>query len=283
VAGTQGRGEGEQRRVPVRGLPAVAQLRVYEPLAAWEEPERSRWAARADRAREDHLGVDAAERRVAFTAVLATPPRLPEDDGERGAYVLDVDGITCVCPWDLELRVTHALARAQEELPAPLLAAAVPPALRAQVGPPRLAPVHVRDAAWHVPVTWFVLVEDAERELLLGDARRLSYRTPMSAARRRAAHALRAVRDALPGSDLAIEVEDLARWLEEFHPRAVVELDYAGLVDLLPDESLVQDRSAAEVARGLAALAAGDEAGALGAYEQLLERWRPLEALASAS
>lgn len=259
----------------------MAQLRVYEPLAAWDEPERSRWAQRTRAALE--LGQELDERQVAFTAVLATPPRLPQDDGEQGAYVLDVDGITCVCPWDLELRVTHALARAQEELPAPLLAAAVPPALRAQVGPPRLAPVHVRDALWHVPVTWFVLVDDAERELLLDAPRRLSYRTAMSAARRRAAHALRTVRAALPDSDLTLEVEDLARWLEEFHPRAVVELDYAGLVDLVPDEALVADRSASDVARGLSALAAGDEAGALGAYEELLERWRPLEALASAS
>ena len=43
-------------------------------------------------------------------------------------------------------------------------------------------------------------------------------------------------------------VEEATRWLEEFHPRSVVELDYGGLVELLPDDELAEDDSPALVA-----------------------------------
>ena len=56
-------------------------------------------------------------------------------------------------------------------------------------------------------------------------------------------------------------VEESARWLEEFHPRSVVELDYGGLVGLLSDEALATDDSPALVAAGLAGLSRGDADG----------------------
>ena len=37
------------------------------------------------------------------------------------------------------------------------------------------------------------------------------------------------------------------RWLEHFHPHSAVELDYGGLVQLLDDEELEADTSAADV------------------------------------
>jgi hypothetical protein len=74
-------------------------------------------------------------------------------------------------------------------------------------------------------------------------------------------------------------VEESARWLEEFHPRSIVELDYGGLASVLPDDVLTDDDSPALVARGLAALAKGDADAATAAYEQLVERWRAIQLL----
>jgi len=74
-------------------------------------------------------------------------------------------------------------------------------------------------------------------------------------------------------------VAESARWLEEFHPRSVVELDYGGLVHLLSDEMLVMDDSVELVATALASLAEGDMASATAAYERLVARWRDVQLL----
>ena len=74
-------------------------------------------------------------------------------------------------------------------------------------------------------------------------------------------------------------VEEGARWLEEFHPRSIVELDYGGLTDLLPDETLRTDDSPGLVAAGLAALSRGESDAASEAYEQIVGRWRAIQLL----
>ena len=69
----------------------------------------------------------------------------------------------------------------------------------------------------------------------------------MSAARRRVARALRTLRTRLGDLDVELDVvdelEDLGRWLEEFHARSWVELDYAGLARLLGPEVVAEDTS----------------------------------------
>jgi hypothetical protein len=74
-------------------------------------------------------------------------------------------------------------------------------------------------------------------------------------------------------------VEEAARWLEEFHPRSVVELDYGGLVELLPDDALDEDDSPGLVAAGLAALSRGNADAATEVYERLVARWRAVQLL----
>lgn len=76
---------------------------------------------------------------------------------------------------------------------------------------------------------------------------------------------------------------DVGRWLEEFHPRSLVELDYGGLVHVVPAGTLEDDHSAADVAEGIAALRRGDGAGAGEAYARLVERWRSVRNLRSAN
>jgi hypothetical protein len=105
-------------------------------------------------------------------------------------------------------------------------------------------------------------------------SRSLVYRTAMAKARRRVARALQVLRKALPEGPTVPSVEALGRWLEEFHPRSLVELDYLGLVDLCAESTLRTDDSAGDVAEALAALQRGDTKLASAAYERVIDRWR---------
>jgi hypothetical protein len=58
-----------------------------------------------------------------------------------------------------------------------------------------------------------------------------------------------------------------------------VELDYGGLVNLLPGDDLQQDDSPGLVAAGLSALSRGDADAATEAYEKLVARWRAVQLL----
>ncbi|MFH9420512.1 hypothetical protein [Streptomyces sp. NPDC017529] len=261
-------------------VPYAAYLRVYEPLAAFPEPERSYWARYAKRPRTPTVQ---DELRRSLADLLPTPPVPVPVHESSDAFVAVVDGVTCVCPWRTRLRGWQALEGLSELLPAPVLDAALPPVVRRQAAAdyeewlernPDARP-WIRTATWHVPVRWFALFGDCEREYTKGeDGLVLRYRTPMVQARRRVARGLRTLRDSLEEGPLIDGLMDVGRWLEEFHPRALVELDYGGLVHAVPEGQLAEDRSAAEVAEGLAALREGDGDRAGEAYERLSDRWR---------
>jgi hypothetical protein len=97
------------------------------------------------------------------------------------------------------------------------------------------------------------------------------------------ARGLRALRDAVDEGPLIDGLVDVGRWLEEFHPRSLVELDYGGLVHVLPPGELDGDHSAADVAEGIEALRQGDGAAAGEAYARLVERWRSVRDRRSAN
>ncbi|MEU6918893.1 hypothetical protein ACFY78_39665 [Streptomyces olindensis] len=273
-------------------VPYTTYLRVYEPLAAFPEPERSHWARYARRpdrpSYQDEL-------RRALADLAPTPPvPVPVHESED-AFVLDVDGVVCVCPWRTRLRGWLALEELSEELPPPVLDAVLPPVLRRQAAQdyerwlainPDARP-WIRTATWQVPINWFVLVSDEEREYDKGDSVDsppvLRYRTPMVQARRRVARGLRALREAMDEGPLIDGLMDVGRWLEEFHPRSLVELDYGGLVHAVPAGALEDDHSAADVAEGIAALRRGDGTAAGAAYARLVERWRSVRDLRSAN
>ena len=183
--------------------------------------------------------------------------------------------------------------------------------------------VFIQSCTWAVPPGWFVPFAPEERWLVLGGAsetdvespataavtRTLIYATAMSQARRRVARALNALRrtsgDALtspPGApggrgdasepssrdDLGpwqatVEIAQIGRWLEEFHPHSVVELDYGGLVHLLDDESLRSDQSVAEVSAAISASREGQQDLAEVLYQRLRSRWQALESLEAAN
>ena len=177
-----------------------------------------------------------------------------------------------------------------------LLDTAVPPVTRAAAeadrerwlaGHPDARP-WILTSRWEVPVRWFLPFGDEDRcfvpggtdgEGVEGERGRpaaLFYLVPM-------ARAYRALREAVPEGELVRGAEQVGRWLEEFHPRSLVELDYGGLVHLLGPERLLADRSAGELEDGLRALRAGDTAEALRAYGELTVRWRRVLALRQAN
>lgn len=272
-------------------VPYAAYLRVYEPLAAFPEPERTHWARYA---RRPERPTYQDELRRSLADLLPTPP-IPVPVHESGdAFVLEADGVVCVCPWRTRLRGWQALQDLPEELPKPVLEAVLPEVVRRQaaqdyerwlVRNPDARP-WIRTATWQVPVNWFVLVSDEERRYEKGTAQvppLLRYRTPMVEARRRVARALRTLRDAMGEGPLIDGLVDVGSWLEEFHPRSLVELDYGGLVHMVPAGDLEGDRSAADVAEGIEALRRGDGAAAGAAYARLVERWRAVRDRRSAN
>jgi hypothetical protein len=78
---------------------------------------------------------------------------------------------------------------------------------------------------------------------------------------------------------VSVELEEVGRWLEEFHPHSLVELDYGGLVQLLDDDALRADQSVAEVSAAVSALASREYELAAATYQRLRDRWRNLEAI----
>ena len=110
------------------------------------------------------------------------------------------------------------------------------------------------------------------------DGRTIEYRSLDELGR-----ALAVLRRTVDDGVVTAGVEDLGRWLEDFHPRSMVELDYGGLVHLLDDAELRSDESARDVAGALVALGAGDAAAAVAAYARVTTRMKALQAVERAN
>jgi hypothetical protein len=267
-------------------------LRVYEPLTAFDRDRQVFWRRYAREGRDLGLVEGPVRQRAAVLEALGAGwTRLPDLPDE--AYVLQWGESLLVCPWNLRLRVAEAALNARDGVPSVLADAFVPPVLAGQAravvedwrsgekvlerGVPR---VHEQIATWGVPLRWFVFVDLDEREYVHGDSGRvLRYRTEISKARRRAHRGVSVLRKTLGDAPITEAVEEGTRWLEEFHPRSIVELDYGGLVNLLPEGDLAEDDSPGLVAAGLSALSRGDADAATEAYEKLVSRWRAVQLL----
>jgi hypothetical protein len=281
----------------------AAYLRIYEPVSAFHEPERSRWAAYAvSPARPRRRNSLAEEHAEAMRRTITAPQIVvPEQESEH-AYVRHADGITYVCPWQTRLRCLLAYGRMLSATGAPLPGTvpasdddrAVAALAKLEDGgmPARL---HILASVWTVPLAWFVPFAAAERWLALGSGgdgtsvaatasatRALVYTTPMSRARRRVARGLATLRG--PAASYAdteweplraeAELSEVGRWLEEFHPYSLVELDYGGLVYLLSDDALCGDQSAAELSAAVDGAAKGECELAVAMYKRAHSRWR---------
>jgi hypothetical protein len=282
----------------------AAHLRVYEPLGALAEADRERWTAYVEAGTAPSRPVlMAMEHEAALAAVLSVPPRVDLTGAGEHAYVRHLDGLTYVCPWRLQVRAWEALEDFRALLPDELTEAFLP---MASIGAAEAAhdawsaanpevEAGIRSSTWSIPIPWFALFEAEERRLGLGERRAagtplhtgldraLVYLTAMSRARRRVARALHVVQRAFDDGPAVEALEELARWLEEFHPHALVELDYGGLVHLVDDETLSGDDSVGEIADSLERLGRGEVEAALAAYESVVTRWRAIAALEHAN
>jgi hypothetical protein len=281
--------------------------------ARWEA-----YAASADRPRRaDALEVEREEalRRIIALPPIVAPPRESEHAYVRWA---DGTTYVCPWQTRLRswlalgrLRATTASPLADAFAPAQADRAAED---FARWEGEEVAPrVYIQSSTWSVPPTWFVPFAPTERWLVLGPSadrdgsrpatasatRTLIYATTMAQARRRVARALATVRRVPgtpgprpPGKDAdgrapatadlvraTVALEEIGRWLEEFHPHSLVELDYGGLVQLLDDDALRADQSVAEVSATVSALASREFELAAAMYQRLRARWRELEAV----
>ena len=284
----------------------AAYLRIYEPVAAFHEPERSRWSAYAASTarprRRDSLAVEHAE---ALHRAIAAPEIVVPEQESGHAYIRRADGVTYVCPWQTRLRCLlsygRMLSTADSALPGVVpvrddheTMADLARLTEEGLPGPATRP-HILASVWAVPLPWFVPFAATERWLALGPGARrptapqtasatraLLYTTLMSRARRRVARGLAALRCLPPGfagatwdpARAETELGEVGRWLAEFHPYSLVELDYGGLVQLLSDDALSSDQSVAEIAAAVDGVTKGERELAVAMYKRAQSRWR---------
>ncbi|HEU0130882.1 MAG TPA: hypothetical protein VFQ85_07830 [Mycobacteriales bacterium] len=253
-------------------------LRAYEPLAAFPPPERRRWERYLSERPAPGTALGArAEQRAAIVAAIGVPAATEVEH----AFVHRAEGVTYVCPWRTQVRAWEAMAEFRRGMPDEI-ADAFFPKQAAEVAERELArwrstepelKSHILSETWQVPLRWFLPFEGEERRLTLDGDRSVSYLTTMSNARRRVARALAILRRTVEDRPVIEGVEELAHWLEEYHPRSLVELDYGGLVSLFDDDELAADESAADIAHAVACLGNGEADEAMAAYARVATRW----------
>lgn len=269
-------GRSECKTGPVTAY--TSYLRAYEPLAAFPPPERKHWERYiSSGAAPDRVRALRAEQRAAVVAAIGVPPA----NEVEHAYVHRIDGVTYVCPWRTQVRAWEAMAEFRRSMPDEI-ADAFFPKQAAEVAERELARLrstepdlksHILSETWQVPLRWFIPFEGEERRLVLSTERSVSYLTTMSNARRRVARTLAILRRTIEDRPVIEGVEELANWLEDYHPRSLVELDYGGLVSLFDDIDLESDESAADIAHAVACLANGEPDEATEAYARVATRW----------
>ncbi|MEV6863895.1 hypothetical protein AB0M44_23170 [Streptosporangium subroseum] len=284
-------------------LPYAAYLRVYEPLAAFTPSERLSWAAYAEATdRPRRASALHAEHGEAVRRLLGVPPTPAPAQESPNAYLRRVEEVLYVCPWQSRLRSWLAFSRFRGTTPVRLMERFVPISVAEQTADDfdrfkrrsdsTALRTNIRGSTWHIPTSWFIPFDGNERWLVLdGDkqsegtttTRNLIYVTSMAHARRRSARALQIIRRQVGEASVTAEVEDVARWLEEFHPHSLVELDYGGIVNLMDDETLQADQSVAELAAALTGLESGEEELAFAMYQRVILRWRSIQLLESAN
>lgn len=268
----------------MRPTPYVASLRIYEPLSAFEAADRLRWDA------IDLFASKTAEQRDALerVATLNLPTAKPD-----GAHILDLDGMRYVCPWSTAVRTWASLNDFKSNMPSTVvpffISNSFEEALEDSIDLTVSKVPHIISQTWIIPPRWFSLFETHERTR--GHDNEGAYvicRTEITKAIGRAKTTHNAVRSAFGEGPVEQEILDLIDWLEMFHPKSIVELDYGGLADYLElslaeEGGLEADTSIEDIQTSVAGLAVGDGALAGRGYERLVTRWRKVAAFESAS
>jgi hypothetical protein len=257
-----------------------AYLRVFRPLDTFPDAERAHW---------ERYIVDGAHARASRPVYRLESfdqrgklGLLSSAEGEH-ADVRLIGSTYHVCPWRTRLRVLASLLSLRENTAAEVAEAFVPETevrraarelARLKRREPSAVPSMLQ-SPWHVPVRWFLLVDDDERRLgesAQGDPR-LSYWTPLPEAKRRVERALQLLRRS-ELSSVAETVQDLAQWLSAFGPRSMVELDYAAVSGLFTWDELDNDHSGRDLQEAVTALGRPGGIGeAMQTYQAVAWRW----------
>jgi hypothetical protein len=251
-----------------------ALLRVYQPLDAFPAEEQARW--------ERYLLAGALRpvRPVYRDRPMAEGVGLLELAGDEGAEVRLVDGTTFVSPWRNRVRVLESLLALRNTVPFEGAEGLVSDHEIRRAGRElsRLrrrdpnATAFVQVSPWHVPIRWFLLFEEDERRLREERGHfRLSYLTTVRRATRRAERAIPALRrsDLSSVGDL---IAELHAWISTFEGRSLLELDYAGLCDLMTWDEMDDDHSARELQEAMRALSSEEFPRSADLYQAVLSR-----------
>lgn len=283
--------------------PFVAYLRVYEPLSAFDSDVADRIQESVQNRQIDYSTVADRERDLWFRSQLSQPPTLLPGELANGqpspralcdVLVLDpadvpgevADG-PLVCPLDVRARSAAALVgfltTAHPSLKNVALTARPETvrekATRVLADLPSGA-VHIVSTTWTVPLPWFTLVDPDARHLELAPQddplRQVCWRVAMPDARERVSSAHDLAARVLGDQGPTKVLEDTGRWLEHFDEASAVELDYGGLVQLLTDEQIEEDTSAADVQAIVSALEREDVEEIASRFERLRDFWGDL-------
>jgi hypothetical protein len=285
--------------------PFVAYLRVYEPLLALGDPPDDRLRAAVAAAKLRRTDAGAREQAMWLKSQVAAPRRLlPAElaDGRPAPSLLtdvlvldpgDVPGDKgahgpLVCPLELRARSAAALVTflgdAHPALKNVVLDEGgftqdkIRARTKSAMADLNTTAAHTLSTTWTVPLPWFVLIEPDERRLVLGSGRddpkrELSWRTTLADAQHRAREAGELLEQTFGDSGPGRVLYETRRWLDNFHPDSVVELDYGGLVQLFADPILEADNTADEVHDILDALRSGNVEELAELFSDLREFW----------
>lgn len=260
---------------------ATAHLRVYEPLAAFEDWAQSIILSTPKRSWQQW---DGYESRLLWARTLrGVSDPFPHDEPEffRSVTVLGYDGTehTRYCPGQLQARSLLAAEQAEESMRSEVFDLLVPPAARSanaeRLDANRLAVdlthLNTRTSTWGIPLSWFALfrVDDEFEVHQDGDKlRSVRLLTTFSQAVERLSWALQVLVSHAPQAPLFEELGQLGSWLEGFDKEAVLELDYGALAELVwPDDSIT------DLHQGIESLEEDDLTSAAAAYRRLSNRW----------
>jgi hypothetical protein len=189
------------------------------------------------------------------------------------------NGAQYVCPRNTRLRMIEGILAFSKSNPVfPLLSDDDKRDYIAELAALRRASRHskgfILSSAWHVPLRWFSAFKDTERVVYdAGQYSSIRYRTSLGEAIDRV-HWAADVLDASGFSDGVVErVRDLEKWLAEFGPDSMLELDYGETAQGFSEAELALDESAADVRSSLLALELGDYQSSGDAYERVARRW----------
>ncbi|MEC3977025.1 hypothetical protein [Amycolatopsis sp. H20-H5] len=286
--------------------PFVAYLRVYEPLLALGDPPDPRLLKAVETAELTRTGLGRREQEMWLKSQTALPVRLlPAElaDG-RAAPSTFTDILVLhpnegegegplICPLELRARSAASLVTFLADAH-PALRNAVLDASGATNETVRGRAVsalsdlakpaaHMLTTTWTVPLPWFALIDPPDRRLNLGtgqydQARELSWRTPIEQALDRATEATHLLEATFGDSGPSRVLQETTRWLENFAPGSVVELDYGGIVQLLSNPILESDTTAEEVHEILKALRTGNPEELTTLFADLREFWSEVAA-----